>query len=127
MVSDELYFGLFVLSSFVSSLLISCFILRSSNHCDFQLCLSTFSVILSLYAPSLIFSFTFSSLSVVICGFSVSCSTLLQLVPVPEAPAERRRRRKRQLVFMDEEIQISQEALQAQINDPRIETRPLVR
>ncbi|XP_027012548.2 meiotic recombination protein REC8 homolog isoform X1 [Tachysurus fulvidraco] len=50
---------------------------------------------------------------------------LEELVPIPEAPAERRRRRKRQLVFMDEEIQISQDALQAQINDPSIEIRPL--
>ncbi|KAG7329683.1 hypothetical protein KOW79_005905 [Hemibagrus wyckioides] len=50
---------------------------------------------------------------------------LEEFVPIPEAPVEERRRRKRQLVFIDEEIQISQEALQAQINDPSIETRPL--
>ncbi|XP_053364030.1 meiotic recombination protein REC8 homolog isoform X1 [Clarias gariepinus] len=49
-----------------------------------------------------------------------------ELVPIPEAPTEGpRRRRKRQLVFMDEEIQISQDALQTQINDPSIETRSL--
>ncbi|KAF4089578.1 hypothetical protein AMELA_G00067510 [Ameiurus melas] len=48
-----------------------------------------------------------------------------ELVPIPEAPVERRTRRKRQLVFMDEDIQISQEALQAQINDPSIETKSL--
>ncbi|KAK3567915.1 hypothetical protein QTP86_027268 [Hemibagrus guttatus] len=50
---------------------------------------------------------------------------LEEFVPIPEAPVEGRRRRKRQLVFIDEEIQISQEALQAQIDDPSIETRPL--
>ncbi|KAI5103809.1 meiotic recombination protein REC8-like [Silurus meridionalis] len=50
---------------------------------------------------------------------------LQELVPVPEAPAVGQRRRKRQLVFMDEEIQISQEALQTQIDDPSIETRLL--
>ncbi|XP_053484435.1 meiotic recombination protein REC8 homolog [Ictalurus furcatus] len=50
---------------------------------------------------------------------------LEELVPIPEAPVERQTRRKRQLVFMDEDIQISQEALQAQINDPSIETKSL--
>ncbi|XP_066537990.1 meiotic recombination protein REC8 homolog isoform X2 [Hoplias malabaricus] len=50
----------------------------------------------------------------------------LEPVPIsPKAPAERRRRRRRQLVFIDEYTQISQEELQAQINDPRTRTREL--
>ncbi|XP_060784804.1 meiotic recombination protein REC8 homolog isoform X1 [Neoarius graeffei] len=50
---------------------------------------------------------------------------LEELVPILEAPVEERRRRKRQLVFMDEDVQIAQETLQAQINDPSIETKSL--
>ncbi|KAB5579760.1 hypothetical protein PHYPO_G00198700 [Pangasianodon hypophthalmus] len=50
---------------------------------------------------------------------------LEELIPIPEVPVEGPRRRKRQLVFMDEDIQISQEALQAQINVPSIETKSL--
>ncbi|XP_072543112.1 REC8 meiotic recombination protein b [Salminus brasiliensis] len=50
----------------------------------------------------------------------------LEPVPIsPEAPVERRRRRRRQLAFIDEHTQIPQEALRAQINDPRTQTRPL--
>ncbi|XP_036451907.1 meiotic recombination protein REC8 homolog [Colossoma macropomum] len=52
-------------------------------------------------------------------------SPRLEPVPFsPEAPVERRRRR-RQLVFIDENTQIPQEAMQAQINDPMTETRTL--
>lgn len=44
-----------------------------------------------------------------------------QEVPPPEV----KRRRKRQLIFFDPETQISQEALQQQIDNPLYETRRL--
>ncbi|XP_047189691.1 meiotic recombination protein REC8 homolog [Scophthalmus maximus] len=47
----------------------------------------------------------------------------LQLEEVP--PPEVKRRRKRQLIFFDPETQISQEALQQQIDNPLYETRRL--
>ncbi|XP_067220153.1 meiotic recombination protein REC8 homolog [Chanodichthys erythropterus] len=43
----------------------------------------------------------------------------------PESPKEQRKRR-RQLLFIDEQIQISQEEMRARIDDVETETRPLV-
>ncbi len=43
-----------------------------------------------------------------------------------ESPRERRKRR-RQLLFIDENTQISQEEMRARIEDAQTETRPLVR
>lgn len=107
--------------------------------CMFRLVVSSFSIIvsfLSVVVVIIIFSLPVSklvvcvvSLSVVCikCGSAVSSCFLFQLVPVPEPPVETQRRRKRQLVFMDEDTQIPQETLQAQIDNPSIETLSLVR
>lgn len=50
--------------------------------------------------------------------------TLLQVLELP--PVEKQRRR-RQLIFIDENTQISQDEQRAQIDDVHFETRPLVR
>uniref|UniRef100_A0A3Q3WST9 Rad21/Rec8-like protein N-terminal domain-containing protein n=1 Tax=Mola mola TaxID=94237 RepID=A0A3Q3WST9_MOLML len=67
-------------------------------------------------------------LSVISFSLPLSCSLLMVLtnpshVQVEPSPEKKTRKRKRQLIFFDQETQLSQEELQKQIDNPQIETK----